>query len=315
MELVMLIAAVFLLIFSGFDVYGNKEKAADMDNSGIRPKDQRLLLNDPSTLLKEIEALKIEMTSLKSHMATQDAEVTTLNTKINTLNTEMNSKNTELNSVNTELSNVNADVTKLKAEVLTQRTLIQSLQSRKEAGSIYTVWGKKACPAVNGTSIVYTGITGGKPYHEVGGGVDTLCLPHDPDDAPSDFPTRLESAAHLYGSEYQFNYRKFAEDDDVPCAVCHVQSSGSVMMIPAKNTCPSGWNLQYHGFLVTDNDDSGWYAFDFVCLHEDSEYLTEGARQHNQNGHILYPVTAVCGSLPCPPYRNGQYITCVVCTL
>lgn len=164
-------------------------------------------------------------------------------------------------------------------------------------------------------STLFQGITGGKPYHEVGGGVDTLCLPHDPDDAPSDFPTRLESAAHLYGSEYQFNYRKFAEDDDVPCAVCHVQSSGSVMMIPAKNTCPSGWNLQYHGFLVTDNDDSGWYAFDFVCLHEDSEYLTEGARQHNQNGHILYPVTAVCGSLPCPPYRNGQYITCVVCTL
>lgn len=134
----MLIAAVFLLIFSGFDVYGNKEKAADMDNSGIRPKDQRLLLNDPSTLLKEIEALKIEMTSLKSHMATQDTEVTTLNTKIKTLNTEMNSKNTELNSVNTELNSVNtelnsvnADVTKLKAEVLTQRTLIQSLQSRK----------------------------------------------------------------------------------------------------------------------------------------------------------------------------------------
>lgn len=127
----MLIAAVFLLIFSGFDVYGNKEKAADMDNSGIRPKDQRLLLNDPSTLLKEIEALKIEMTSLKSHMATQDTEVTTLNTKIKTLNTEMNSKNTELNSVNTELNSVNADVTKLKAEVLTQRTQIQSLQSRK----------------------------------------------------------------------------------------------------------------------------------------------------------------------------------------
>lgn len=120
----MLIAAVFLLIFCGFDVYGNKEKAADMDNSGIRPKDRRLLLNDPSTLQKEIEALKIEMTSLKSHMATQDAEVTTLNTKINTLNTEMNSKNTELNSVN-------ADVTKFKAEVLTQRTQIQSLQSRK----------------------------------------------------------------------------------------------------------------------------------------------------------------------------------------
>lgn len=130
-----------------------------------------------------------------------------------------------------------------------------------------------------------------------------------------DFPTSLQSAAHLYGSEYQFSYRKIAWDDDIPCAVCHVESSTSVLMIPAKNMCPSGWNMQYHGFLVTDNDDSGWYAFDFVCLHEDSEYLTEGARQHDQNGHILYPVTAVCGSLPCPPYRNGQYITCAVCTL
>lgn len=120
----MLIAAVFLLMITGFDVYGNKERAADIDDSGVRPKDRRLLLNDPSTLLKEIEALNIEMTSLKSHMATQDAEVTTLNTKINTLNTEMNSKNTELNSVNAELNSVNA-------ELLTQRTLIQSLQSRK----------------------------------------------------------------------------------------------------------------------------------------------------------------------------------------
>lgn len=165
------------------------------------------------------------------------------------------------------------------------------------------------------TNIFFSGITGGKPFNEVGGGVDTLCLPHDPDDAPRDFPTSLQSAAHLYGSEYQFSYRKIAWDDDIPCAVCHVESSTSVLMIPAKNMCPSGWNMQYHGFLVTDNDDSGWYAFDFVCLHEDSEYLTEGARQHDQNGHILYPVTAVCGSLPCPPYRNGQYITCAVCTL
>lgn len=166
------------------------------------------------------------------------------------------------------------------------------------------------------TNIFFSGITGGKPFNEVGGGVDTLCLPHDPDDAPRDFPTSIiDSAAHMYGSEYQFTYGKFAGDDDVPCAVCHVQSSGSVMMIPAKNTCPSGWNIQYHGYLVTDNDNSGWYAFDFVCLNADAEYLTEGARQHNLNGHILYPVTAVCGSLPCPPYRNGQYITCVVCTL
>lgn len=49
---------MFLLIISGFDVRGNKDTIADTDDSEIRPKDRRLLLNDPSTLLKEIEALK-----------------------------------------------------------------------------------------------------------------------------------------------------------------------------------------------------------------------------------------------------------------
>ena len=73
--------------------------------------------------------------------------------------------------------------------------------------------------------------------------------------------------------------------------------------------------MQYTGFLVSNNAGDGWQVFDYVCLHNDAEYLTEGARRHDDNGHILYPVQAVCGSLPCPPYKNGQYITCAVCTL
>ena len=164
------------------------------------------------------------------------------------------------------------------------------------------------------------GITGGKPFYENGGGVDTLCLPHNPDDAPHDFPTSLKSGhtAILYGSEYEFTYRKFAIDDDVPCAVCHVDSASSVLMIPAKSSCPGSWSVQYNGFLVSSNTAAGdhnWQAFDYVCLHNDAEYLTEGARRHNDDGHILCPVRAECGSLPCPPYKNGQYITCAVCTL
>lgn len=150
----------------------------------------------------------------------------------------------------------------------------------------------------------------------MGGGVNTLCLPHNPDDAPPDFPIRMESASKLYGSEYQFNYRNYAQDDDVPCAACHVDSASSVLMIPSKSSCPTGWMMQYNGYLTSDtNYINNYHAFDYICLHNDAEYLTEGARQHNQDGHILYPVQAACGSLPCPPYRNGQFITCVVCTL
>ena len=73
--------------------------------------------------------------------------------------------------------------------------------------------------------------------------------------------------------------------------------------------------MQYKGYLVTNADVNDWHAFDYVCLHHDAEYLTEGARQHNLDGHILFPVRAACGSLPCTPYRKGQFITCVVCTL
>lgn len=53
------------------------------------------------------------------------------------------------------------------------------------------------------------------------------------------------------------------------------------MMILVKNMCFSGWNMQYYGFLVIDNDDSGWYVFDFVCFYGDVEYLMEGVWQYN----------------------------------
>nr|XP_022305868.1 short-chain collagen C4-like [Crassostrea virginica] len=265
------------------------------DDTDIRTMDRRLLLNDPNTLLNHIEALQQEMTALKSQVTTLNTEVTTLNTEVTTLNT-------------------------FKTEVTTQRTEIEALQNKLKTinhgtGSVYTVWGKKSCPAVNGTTTLYTGITGGNAYDNHGGGVNTLCLPHNPDNAPHDFPIRQGSSSYIYGSEYQFNYRKFALDDDVPCAVCHVNTATSLIMIPAKSTCPAGWTMQYHGFLVSDANISGFLLFDYVCLHNDAEYLTEGSRQHDQNGHILYPVQAGCGSLPCPPYKNDQYITCVVCTL
>ncbi len=33
----------------------------------------------------------------------------------------------------------------------------------------------------------------------------------------------------------------------------------------------------------------------------------------NQNGNLLYPTEAECGSLPCGPYVQDRELTCVVC--
>ena len=156
-------------------------------------------------------------------------------------------------------------------------------------------------------------------YNEKGNGVNALCLPHDPQSAPADFPSGLDAAAgvaHLFGSEYQYTYKNIAVDDDVPCSVCRVQTASAVLMIPAKTTCPDKWTRQYSGYLTAESMNHQWYdASEYLCVHGDAEYLTEGARQHNLDGRLFFPVTAVCGSLPCPPYQHGQYITCVVCSL
>ena len=123
------------------------------------------------------------------------------------------------------------------------------------------------------------GITGGKPHHNTEGGVNTLCLPHNPEVAPPHFPRNPNSdyVAQPHGSEYEFSYGNVFKNDDVSCAVCHVTVATSVVIIPAKSSCPRDWNMQYKGYLVTNADVSDWHAFDFVCLHHDAEYLTEGA--------------------------------------
>lgn len=72
-------------------------------------------------------------------------------------------------------------------------------------------------------------------------------------------------------------------------------------MIPAKSLT-SGGSYPDH------------YGAKYLCLDENPEYMTDVARQHEENGRLFYPVHAVCGSLPCPPYQNSQTIACVVCT-
>ena len=157
------------------------------------------------------------------------------------------------------------------------------------------------------------GITGGKLYGHTGSGTNTLCMPHDPDSLPSDFPTTtyLGRIAWLYGSEYHFTYKNVAIDDDIPCAICKVRPATTTMMVPAKLTCPQNWTLQYHGYLGAGHFDD--YASEFICIDSDPEYI-EGSRQLNGNGLLIYPVQTGCNSLPCPKYKSGRYTPCAVCT-
>lgn len=156
------------------------------------------------------------------------------------------------------------------------------------------------------------GLAAGANYNTVGGGVNYLCLPHDPSSFLSASEIQPQQPHHqgsVYGAEYQFTYRNVAHDDDVPCAVCYVPAA--TLMIPAKITCPPSWTLQYSGFLTTNSDDFN-SASDYVCLDDNPQYI-EGSRD-NRDGKLFYPVHARCGALPCPPYVDNAYLRCSVCS-
>ena len=148
---------------------------------------------------------------------------------------------------------------------------------------------------------------------EQGGGVNYLCVPLDPD-FPDNAQAGNQNGAYVYGVEYQSqsSTRFFVDinDQDAPCAVCEVQGRSAVLMIPAKQTCPTGWTLEYEGLLATQYHTAK--GAEYVCVSSNPESSHSG--HTNDNGGTLLVVEAQCGSLPCPPYVNGYELTCVVCT-
>ena len=71
-----------------------------------------------------------------------------------------------------------------------------------------------------------------------------------------------------YSAEYQiydFPPYEGKYDYDVPCAVCNTINRGKVMMIPARMSCPSGWTIEYYGYLMSDDYDLPT-SREFVCV-------------------------------------------------
>ncbi|KAI8520393.1 hypothetical protein Bbelb_001470 [Branchiostoma belcheri] len=180
-------------------------------------------------------------------------------------------------------------------------------------GAVYVRWGRKTCPS--GATTVYSGVAGGTSSSHPGGGTNYQCLPTDPQwgryqDGVQGYK------AFMWGAEYELNTNvpfgsTSLHDNNVPCAVCYVPTRGSKLMIPARNTCYSGWTREYHGYLMAERHNHPG-SKEFVCVDEQPEAVPGG--HANYNGALFYPVEARCGSLPCPQYVEGRELTCVVCT-
>ncbi|XP_068731429.1 short-chain collagen C4-like [Montipora capricornis] len=182
-----------------------------------------------------------------------------------------------------------------------------------KSGVKYVRWGRTTCPT--GAQIIYKGIIGGEYWNHYAGGVNYLCLPHNP--KYDKYKDGHQPAGYIYGTEYevsQYNgdpFKRNLHDHEAPCVACFVASRGSMLMMPARNDCPSGWTKEYHGYLMTAYHGDK-HSSDFICVDGDPEYVPGSGA--NKNGALLYPVEGVCGSLPCLPYVSGRELTCAVCT-
>ncbi|VDI51361.1 Hypothetical predicted protein [Mytilus galloprovincialis] len=177
--------------------------------------------------------------------------------------------------------------------------------TKNPAGSVYVRWGWKECPT-NGTEIVYTADYAGLLFFfsimtRSRRNTNPVCVPHDPD---------LGQVSHesyfgeVYGMEYETNdFGSNLREKDVPCAVCRVNHASTVLMIPGKSHCYSGWKTEYGGNLM-----SGHYGHaggsQYVCVDRSPDVLEAGSR--DDNGYLLYAVKAFCGSLKCPPYPTSE---------
>ncbi|XP_061183758.1 uncharacterized protein LOC133191974 [Saccostrea echinata] len=294
--------------------------------------EKRLLLDDPQTVTAQMLSLQREIQTLQTKIAEIDvhqSQIQLMNAQISQLQQEnaalklQISQGTSTQHVQTltnKVTSLEANLTIMSHDLPLLRTQVNAMvadnhNTEQHSGSTYfPIWGRKSCPAINGTKILYTGITAGKYYSSSGSGTNTLCVPHNPDSLSSDFPTTTYSSynAELFGAEYQFTYKNVAVDDDVPCAICQVKSATATMMVPAKLSCPKEWTLQYHGYLSSNY--YGGKGTEYICVDSEPEYF-EGLRQVNNDGLDLYPVHARCGSLPCPPYKEGQEVACAICTI
>ena len=100
------------------------------------------------------------------------------------------------------------------------------------------------------------------------------------------------------------------ENHNAVCAVCYVSDKMTVVMIPAHSTCPSGWTVEYFGYLISERLTN--HRTEYVCVDKVMESVS--GSQNNINAAHFYHVEAHCDGMACPPYDDQKELNCVMCT-
>ena len=190
---------------------------------------------------------------------------------------------------------------------------IASVPGSQTGGVVYTRWGRTNCTSGQGTELVYSGRAGGTQWNTKGGSTKLLCLPDDPE--YSQDKSGIQNDSPLRGVEYRAEEGQAlgsVKHHNIPCAVCYASTRYTVLMIPAKLTCPTHWTTEYTGYLMTSHQNHYAHS-DYECIDNDPESVPE-LKQRSRINALLYQIEADCNNLSCPPYDEEREVTCAVCT-
>ena len=181
----------------------------------------------------------------------------------------------------------------------------------RTGGVTYVRWGRTTCPNTTGTELVYAGRAAGTYYSQKGGTNDYLCLPETPEYLA--YKPGVQGDSPIHGAEYHtWDNRPLSHvnDHNVPCVICHSTLRQSILMIPARISCPNTWTLEYSGYLMTEYKSHGRTSAE--CVDKDPE--TVPGEVANTNGALFHFTEATCNGLQCPPYDAEKELTCAVCS-
>ena len=185
-------------------------------------------------------------------------------------------------------------------------------QGPPTGGAVYVRWGRTSCPSDQGTELLYSGRAAGNKYDTLGGGVNHLCMPDDPEHLQ--YGSGVQGWSYIYGMQYYPHSSqplRHVQHHNVPCAVCYTATRDTVVMIPANLHCPTHWTVEYTGYLMTENN--GHYRSTYECVDKDPESVP-GLDAWSGDNALFYHVEPNCAGLSCPPYVAQKELTCVVCS-
>ena len=130
---------------------------------------------------------------------------------------------------------------------------------RLPSGVSYVVWGKQYCP--NGQTL-YSGVLGGNYVRHSAGGSGQVCLPDSPEYGT--YASGAQQKGRMYPGKYEtkaYSHLTQYHGKLIRCAACYNDDSSTLLMIPAAVSCPSEWNQEYTGYLMTQPDIAGYYRY------------------------------------------------------